>query len=507
MANYNTQQEKVMLKDRTASSLNLNQEYPTAKWSFVLLLSGFSTMVGLAMSCGWGIGVMNAPADIIKQFCNDSIYQQYDVTLSEGGLNFLWSCIVSIFIVGGVTGSLSGACIANRVGRKGALVCAYILALLAATGFMFSKSFQSVELLLLGRLLLGISGGLTTSVMPMYLTELATIQQRGAMGVLCPLGLTTGLLISQILGLDFILGLPTTWHYLISFYAVLLVIGLAALPFLPESPKYLFVIRDEPQYAIQELTKLRGVPAHELAEEIELLKTSKHLAEQCDSEWTIATVLKDRSLLLPILLVCALQGGQQCSGINAVFYYSVSVFKSAGLNPQQAAYANIGAGIMNFAISFIVIPIMSCTGRRTLALFSCITAAICLIILSFSITYITFTPWMPFVCIIALLSYVFFYGFGLGPIPYFIGSELFDVGPRPAAMALGSMCNWAGNFLVGLFFPLLSSFIGAYSFLIFAGVCVLLFLFLRVYLPETKGRDVTEIAQICSHGLSRQTKK
>lgn len=87
-------------------------------------------------------------------------------------------------------------------------------------------------------------------------------------------------------------------------------------------------------------------------------------------------------------MVCALQGGQQCSGINAVFYYSVSVFKSAGLNAQQSAYANIGAGVVNFGIAFMVIPIMSCTGRKTLALFSCITAAICLIILSFSITYI-----------------------------------------------------------------------------------------------------------------------
>lgn len=47
-------------------------------------------------------------------------------------------------------------------------------------------------------------------------------------------------------------------------------------------------------------------------------------------------------------------------------------------------------------------------------------------------------------------------------------SELFEVGPRPAAMALGSLCNWGGNFLVGMTFPSLQSAIGPYSFLLFA---------------------------------------
>lgn len=105
---------------------------------------------------------------------------------------------------------------------------------------------------------------------------------------------------------------------------------------------------------------------------------------------------------------------------------------------------------------------------------------------------------MPIICIIAVLSYVLFYGLGLGPIPYFIGSgksffiltknnynaviyftELFEVGPRPAAMALGSLCNWGGNFLVGMTFPSLQASIGAYSFLLFALSTGLLFIFLR----------------------------
>lgn len=86
---------------------------------------------------------------------------------------------------------------------------------------------------------------------------------------------------------------------------------------------------------------------------------------------------------------------------------------------------------------------------------------------------------MPYVCIVAVLAFVLCYGIGLGPIPYFIGSELFEVGPRPSAMALGSMANWGGNFIVGLSFPTMKSCLGAASFSIFTVVVVLLFLFVK----------------------------
>lgn len=86
---------------------------------------------------------------------------------------------------------------------------------------------------------------------------------------------------------------------------------------------------------------------------------------------------------------------------------------------------------------------------------------------------------MPYLCIVGVLGYVLAYGLGLGPIPYFIGSELFEVGPRSSAMALGSMANWAGNFVVGLTFPIMDAHLGASSFIIFALVVVALWCFVK----------------------------
>ena len=86
---------------------------------------------------------------------------------------------------------------------------------------------------------------------------------------------------------------------------------------------------------------------------------------------------------------------------------------------------------------------------------------------------------MKYVCIGAVLAFVLFYGIGLGPIPYFIGSELFDVGPRSAAMSVGSVCNWGGNFIVGMTFTIMQKYLNSYSFLVFAGCILALSLFCR----------------------------
>lgn len=87
---------------------------------------------------------------------------------------------------------------------------------------------------------------------------------------------------------------------------------------------------------------------------------------------------------------------------------------------------------------------------------------------------------------------------------YFLSLELFEVAPRPAAMSLGSLASWSGNFLVGMFFPILSNAWGAFAFLPFATVCFLLFLLTKIYLPETRGHTTSDIARLTSKGFHSQ---
>ncbi|XP_073969394.1 solute carrier family 2, facilitated glucose transporter member 1-like isoform X2 [Rhodnius prolixus] len=459
--------------------LSIRPTKQSTGWTFILVLTGVATIFGSSIPVGFNIGVVNTPSKIIKQWCNESVISRYGIALSEQHLDNLWSAIVSIFLIGGMIGSLVGACVADKVGRRGAMVVGGITALLAAVLFIISKPLNSVEVMLLGRLLAGLSGGLVTAVMPMYLTELAPVNLRGATGTFCPLGLCLGVLMGQIMGLPFILGREEAWNYLLGFYAMLILISGMALPWLPESPKYLYTVKGLRQKAIRELSRLRNLPGEFVCGELE------EKEEVSANGWSVLKLICSKPLRIHLALVCALQAGQQFSGINAVFYYSVNIFKTAGLSDSNAQFASLGAGAINFLIALIMIPVINKFPRRSLAIGSCVTATTCLVLLSFSINYMNSFSWMPYLSIVAVLSYVLCYGVGLGPIPYFIGAELFDLGPRPFAMALGSVSNWSGNFIVGMTFLELQHLIGPYSFLIFATFTGLLAIFLKTCLPET----------------------
>ncbi|KYB25426.1 solute carrier family 2, facilitated glucose transporter member 1 isoform X2 [Tribolium castaneum] len=471
-------------------------------WTRVLVLAGVATTIGSSLPVGYNIGVVNSPAGVIKLFCNQSVLNHYGVVLHEGGLDFLWSTIVAIFLVGGTIGSLGGSFFADKAGRKGALIVSSLIGTIAGVCFFASKAANSFEMLIVGRLLIGVSSGLITSVMPMYLTELAPGLLRGSMGVLCPLGVTCGVLLGQVLSLEGILGNEDYWPHLLAFYLLPLASCSVILVFLPESPKYLFIIKKQPHLALKQLALIRNTKEELLDHEIQELKLEEQDNDTEGEDWSIIRVLGDKSLLLPLLLVCSLQAGQQFSGINAVFYYSVSIFQKAGLSLLNSQLATIAAGCCNLLMAIISIPVMAKFNRRSTLQLSLVTTTFFLIILGLAITFISHFSWMPYLSIVGVLGFVICYGIALGPIPYFIGSELFEVGPRPSAMALGSMANWGGNFIVGLCFQAMLMFLGAASFFIFALVVVALFFFVRFYLPETRGRDPVQIAALCKRGFS-----
>ncbi|XP_044754693.1 solute carrier family 2, facilitated glucose transporter member 1-like isoform X2 [Coccinella septempunctata] len=472
-------------------------------WTKILLLAGFSTTVGGSLSVGYNIGVVNAPAVVIKPFCNQSIYDRYGVVLSGSQLDFLWSSIVSIFLIGGAIGSLGGSAIADSLGRRGGLIVSQLLGFIAGLLFVSSEVLRSVETLMVGRLLVGLSAGMITGIMPMYLMEMAPLHLKGSMGVLCPLGVCTGVLLGQIISLPGILGNEHYWNYCLSFFLIPLVLCSIIFPFLPESPKYLFIIKKNHQLAVKGLSRIRNVSASQLEQEIQELKDEQQVKDSLrDDVWSLGRVLKDRKLLLPIMLVCALQSGQQFSGINAVFYYSVAIFKSAGLSESGQQLGTIAAGVCNLFMAIISIRIMEKFNRRFIIQLSLATTAFFLFLLAVAVQFLHAATWMPYLSIVGVLGFVLCYGIGLGPIPYFIASELFEVGPRPCAMALGSMANWGGNFFIGLFFPLMNRYLGAVSFVIFSTWIVFLFFLVRIYLPETRGKDVAQVALLCQDGLA-----
>jgi len=147
----------------------------------LLVLGGATCCLGSTLPAGYNLGVMNNPAHVrrkpirdfiehnvseiihccifglqlMQSFCNDSIRERYNVQLSSHELQVLWSVIVSVFLIGGVSGSLIASWLSDRFGRKGALSIGNVCAIVGAILFMFVRTMNSVELFLLGRVIVG----------------------------------------------------------------------------------------------------------------------------------------------------------------------------------------------------------------------------------------------------------------------------------------------------------------------------------------------------------------
>ncbi|XP_052870590.1 solute carrier family 2, facilitated glucose transporter member 3-like isoform X2 [Anopheles cruzii] len=517
---------------------SLPAEPEQTRWTFWLITAGISTTFGAAVPTGYNIGVINAPANVIKSWCNETIYETYGTVFTEGNLETFWSAVVSIFLIGGVIGSLGGAWVADKLGRKRSfLLCGFLL-VVGGLCFQFTKAVSSVELLMIGRIVVGLAAGLTTSTIPMYLTELAPLGLRGALGVLCSMGVTGGVVVGQVMSLEEVFGTEAHWQFALSFYVILVVAFFVPYHWLPESPKYLFVIRRRQDEAVNELKRIVGRKVRDeyVKQQVEAMRKECTTDNQLEcgeearaeksKERTLISVIRDPALLLPLVLVCALQGGQQLSGINAVFFYSVSIFESVGLSSTDAKFANLGAGCLNLFVAFFSPILMAKFNRRFLALTSCSMCAIFLFCLTFIVYFIDDVEWFSYASIVAILLYILFYQIGLGPIPYFIGSgkafpkkitifgtllkplivlfsisELFEVGPRPAAMAMGSLASWGCNFIVAMLFTTLQNAWGAFVFLPFSFTCVALTLLLKFYLPETRGVHISQIVPLVAQGF------
>ncbi|XP_034479166.1 solute carrier family 2, facilitated glucose transporter member 1 isoform X2 [Drosophila innubila] len=473
-------------------------------WSKLVLLVAFATTLGAAVPTGYCIGVINSPADLMKVWCNQTIHEKYGSTLTSSGLQILWSSIVSIFLVGGAIGSLGGAGLANKFGRKTCMFICAVLFTIGAVLFFFCRAAKSVEMLILGRLIVGLSSGLVTATLPMYLAEIAPPARRGTLGVFCGVGVTGGVVVAQVCSLSHVFGTDELWHYALSAYMVLIIVCYLPSYAFPESPKFLYVMKSNPSAARASLLRLRGKSAGKFIEQ----EIAEMEAEANDNSQNsgFCDVLRDPRLLMPLIIVCSFQGGQQLSGINAIFYYSVSIFKNAGFSEANAQWANLGAGCLNLSISLLGPLLMATCRRRTLMMLSSSLCAFFLFCIAFVLYYIGSVSWFAWACIVCIMGYIFFYQFGLGPIPYFIGSELFEVAPRSVAMSMGSMSSWTCNFIIGMAFPSLESAWGAFVFIPFSITCVLLFLLTKFYLPETFGRDPSDVAPLVSKGFRSKVK-
>ncbi|KAF5904687.1 solute carrier family 2, facilitated glucose transporter member 1-like [Clarias magur] len=463
---------------------------PTNKVQVTLqLMVAVGTAVIGSLQFGYNTGVINAPQAIIEEFYNETWFNRYSEHIPPNSLTSLWAVSVSIFSVGGIFGSFSVGLFVNRLGRRNSMLVANILAFVAAALMGFSKLAASWEMLIIGRLVVGLYSGLSTGFVPMYVGEIAPTALRGALGTLHQLGIVVGILMAQIFGLESIMGNATLWPFLLSFTFIPALIQCALLPFCPESPRFLLINQNEENKAKNVLKKLRGTD--DVGEDLQEMKEESRQMMR-EKKVTIMELFRSHLYRQPILVAVMLQLSQQFSGINAVFYYSTSIFKKAGVS--QPVYATIGAGIVNTVFTVVSLFVVERAGRRSLHLIGLMGMAVSAVCMTIAMALTEQVPALSYVSIVAIFVFVAFFEIGPGPIPWFIVAELFSQGPRPAAFAVAGFSNWTANFIVGMCFQYVEQLTGPYVFIIFTVLLLIFFVFTYFKVPETKGRTFDEIS-------------
>lgn len=210
-----------------------------------------------------------------------------------------------------------------------------------------------------------------------------------------------------------------------------------------------------------------------------------------------------------------LQAFQQFTGINTVMYYSPTIVQMAGFQSNKLALllSLIVAG-MNATGTVVGIYLIDRFGRRRLALTSLFGVIISLLVLSTSFFFQTLDT-VSGVCesfalnnsckstgsgwfaVVGLALYIAFFSPGMGPVPWAVNSEIYPEAYRGMCSGMSATVNWVSNLVVAQTFLSVAAAVGtAATFLMLAGVAVLAFVFVMVYVPETKGLSFEQVERL-----------
>ncbi|PAV61799.1 hypothetical protein WR25_22410 [Diploscapter pachys] len=444
-----------MAVDREAIvPLRTEQRVPEGHLTGPLVLAVFAVTLS-SFQFGYHIGCINAPAELVKGWFGDSHSKLFGTKLTANDMDFAWSVAVSIFAIGGMIGGLLSGWAADKVGRRGALLYNNIICFIAAALMGLAKSAGAYPMIILGRFFIGLNCGLSSGLVPMYLTEVSPINLRGMLGSIHQLLVTIAILVSQILGLPQLLGHENGWSWIFAFTVVPAIIQLAVLPLCPESPKYSMAVRGQNEKAEADLKKLRGT--NEVQAEIEQMREEVAAASR-----------------------------EEKPSMGAMFKGSLRIFEVLFQvdHPKFGRRSLLLIGLIGMWISTILIVIFLTISEETK------------IPSKISGQEPDFNPdyrWASYSAIVFVLLFVISFATGPGAIPWFYVSEIFASSARGNANSIAICVNWLANFLVGLAFLPIKNIIEQYSFLVFTGFLTYFIFFTWKFAPETKGKTVEEI--------------
>lgn len=343
---------------------NIRHEQP----NLVYLMSVLSAMGGFLF--GYDTGIVSGAMVFVKKTFN---------------LNSLWQeLVVSITILGAWVLALMAGGLSERYGRKSMILWASVIFTIgsAAMGLAWSK-----YVLLFGRWTVGVAIGIASTVVPMYIAEVAPQKIRGSLVTVNTCFITLGQLSAAVTAGAFSYDHENGWRWMLTLAAVPSIIQFFGFAFMPESPRWL-IRRGRDEEAFSALKRIRGPKNPNLLREFEKIKRNQtdlliqEERRKAQKRNIFVAILKKTVTRRALMVGCLLQAAQQLAGINTVMYYTATIIEMSGVQSQSiAVWLAAPTAAVNMIFSFCGYLLADKLGRRTLTLGSLMGVIVSLIIL------------------------------------------------------------------------------------------------------------------------------
>ncbi len=392
-------------------------------------------------------------------------------------------------LYGTVLGALLGGWPADKFGRKPTLLFIGVLYVLSAIGCAFANG---VGMLIAARVIGGIGIGISTVAAPLYISEIAPPAYRGRLAGMFQFNIVFGIVIAFLSNAILAkVGGEQAWRWMLGIAAIPSVIYAVLCFGIPESPRWLLSRKGDRAAGLKVLKLIEpDLPTAQLEAHADgLMLAAKAENSAASRFWTWR-------LRVPILLAFLLAFFNQLSGINAILYFAPRIFELTGLGKEAALLQSVGIGITNLVFTFVGLWLIDRLGRRTLLYIGSFgyIASLGLTAWAFFTQHYAIVP----VCIFAFIAA---HAVGQGAVIWVFISEIFPNRHRAEGQAFGSGTHWVFAALLTTLFPKMVELSGANSapqragfiFLFFCLMMVLQLIWVKLMVPETKGRSLEEI--------------
>ncbi|XP_034542569.1 proton myo-inositol cotransporter-like isoform X2 [Notolabrus celidotus] len=341
---------------------DLLDQDPSSTPKFIYVLAFFSALGGFLF--GYDTGVVSGAMLLLKK---------------EMNLSTLWQeLLVSSTVGAAALSALSGGYLNGWFGRR---ICILLASFIFSVGGVILSVAPDKEVLLVGRITVGLGIGIASMTVPVYIAEVSPPHQRGQLVTVNSLFITGGQFIASVVDGAFSYMSHDGWRYMLGLSVVPAVLQFVGFFFLPESPRWLLQ-KGRSEEAHHVLSQIRGTQVIE--EEYNTIKASIEEEKEAGGEGSvISRILGHGPTRRALIVGCGLQMFQQLAGINTVMYYSATILQMGGVRDvKQAIWLAAATSASNFVFTMLGVWLVERVGRRKLTLGSLLGTGLSLALLA-----------------------------------------------------------------------------------------------------------------------------